>query len=67
MQVDRVKRNTTYIVSMMQFYHGLASSSIVPPQSSSPFQLLAWPPAAPEQPMDPADYLISDDDEHPTF
>ena len=65
MQVNRVERNTTYIVSMMQFYHGAASSLAVPPQPLSPFQLPAQPLVAPEQPMDSIE--IFDDDEHTTF
>ena len=65
MQVVRVKLNTAYLASLMQFYYGLTSSSVVASQPLSPFQFLAWPPTAPKKAMDPTDYLIFDE-EHPT-
>ena len=67
LQAYRAERNTTYLTNLMQFYHGPAASSTMPPQPRSPFQLPAWSPAALEQLMDTANYLISDDSEHHAF
>ena len=55
MKVDRQKQNTAYLASLMAYYHGPTSTSVVPPSPLPPFKFLPWPPATPKLPEDPKD------------
>ena len=62
LQADRVKHNTAYFLSLMQYYHGPTSSSTALPQPRPPFKFPPWPPATPELAIAPTDEHIVDED-----
>ena len=63
MHVDHLERNTAYMVSMMQFYNGEASSSTAPTQPPPAFQLPVLPPIAPAPQTTPTEDHFLDDDQ----
>ena len=62
LQVGHLEQNIAYMVSMMQFYHGVALSSVVPQQPPPTFQLPTWPPTTPTSHTTPMESYSSNDD-----
>ena len=62
LQVGHLEQNIAYMVSMIHFYHGVTSSSTVPPQPPPTFQLPAWPPTTLASQTSPIESHSSDDD-----